>query len=97
LYDFKYYYVTEDLRTDYEIIRELHESQVYLNIKTTFKDGRLFGEPHNIKDLQNNVYFHEALTQAILFYKYMNRMYQIGIKENEELQQQIEKELNLNK
>jgi hypothetical protein len=96
LYDFKYYYLTEDLRRDYEIIRELHENQVYLNIKTTYKDGFLFGEPHNLQDLQNNIYFHEVLTQAIIFYKYMNSIYQIGIKENEELQQQINKELNLN-
>lgn len=97
LYDFKYYYVTEDLRRDYEIVRELHESQIYLNIKTTYKEGRLFGEPHDLMDVQNNVYFQEALTQAIIFYRYMNSIYQNGIKENEELQQQILKELDQKK
>ncbi|MGN7515736.1 MAG: DUF6090 family protein [Allomuricauda sp.] len=93
LYDFKYYYVTEDLRRDYEIVREFHESQIHLNIKTTYKDGRLFGEPHNLTDVQSNFYFQEALTQAILFYRYMNRIFQNGIKENEELQKQIKNEL----
>ena len=34
LYDFKYFYVTEDLRMDYEPIKDFHMSDIYKNVKT---------------------------------------------------------------
>ena len=94
LYDFKYYYVTEDLRRDYEHVRALHESQIFTNIRTTIKDGRNFAEPHNLLEVQNNEYFKETLKKAIGFYGYMNKIYKNGIKENKEVQQHIRMELN---
>ncbi len=93
LYDFKYYYLTDDLRRDYEHVRALHENQLFTNIKTTFKDGQFSAEPNNLLELQNNPYFKEALTQALSFYWYMIEIYTNGIKENKEIQQQIRKEL----
>jgi hypothetical protein len=93
LYDFKYFYVTEDLRRDYEIVRQLHENQIYLNIKTFIGDSSIYGEPHDLKQLQASAYFQEALTQSIIYYNYMNELYANGIGDNEELQKQIRKEL----
>ncbi len=94
LYDFKYFYITEDLRSDYEPIKTFHMSEVYKNIKTTFKNGKSWGEPVNLIEAQNNIYFQEALKKAIGFYSWMNMNYQKGIKQNEEVQLQIKNELS---
>lgn len=94
LYDFKYFYITEDLRTDYEPVKILHESELHKNIKTTYIDGHLFAEPVNLFESQNNTYFQEALKQALIFYDYMNKTYYRGIKENEYVQERIKDELS---
>jgi len=95
LYDFKYFYLTEDLRTDYVHVRAMHETEAYKNIKTKlrldFTQRR--AEPVNLAETQNNIYFQEALKQAIGFYSYMNNTYKRGIKENLEVQKQIKNEL----
>ena len=95
LYDFKYFYLTEDLRTDYVHVRAMHETEAYKNIKTKlrldFTQQR--AEPVNLAETQNNIYFQEALKQAIGFYSYMNNTYKRGIKENLEVQKQIKNEL----
>jgi hypothetical protein len=99
LYDFKYYYLTEDLRSDYEQVKILHETEVFKNIKTihinTDDISRTLAEPVNLLEAQNNAYFHEVLKQALFFYYYMNDTYKRGIKENEEVQKQIRNELSL--
>ena len=95
LYDFRYFYLTEDLRSDYQHVRELHETETYKNIKTVFKgslDQRI-AEPVNLIEAQNNIYFHEALKQAIGFYSYINFTYKRGINENLKVQKYIKLEL----
>lgn len=96
LYDFNYFYITEDLRADYEPVKTLHMSEAFRNIRTTYKKGQVQGlaEPVNLEDAQNNSYFHEALKQALGFYSWMNINYRRGIKQNEEVQQQIKDELS---
>ena len=99
LYDFKYFYLTNDLRSDYEQVKILHENEVVKNIKTkhinTDDFSRTLAEPVNLLEAQNNAYFHEVLKQALIFYYYMNNTYKRGIKENEEIQEQIKNELSL--
>ncbi len=94
LYDFKYFYITQDLRSDYESIKILHESEVFKNVKTINIDGQAWAEPVNLTKAQNNTYFQEALKRALGFYKYMNINYNRGIKENEVVQEQIKDELS---
>lgn len=95
LYDFKYFYLTVDLRSDYEHVRALHETEAYKNIKNIYTPvfSQRRAEPVNLEEIQNNIYFQEALKQAIGFYSYMNKTYIRGIKENEEVQKQIKNEL----
>lgn len=93
LYDFKYFYLTEDLMADYMIIRELHENVVYKNIKSYWDGQNYWSEPFNLQELQNNIYFQEILNRALGFYRYMNIVYSRGIKENKEVQEKIRKEL----
>ncbi|WP_208155025.1 DUF6090 family protein [Winogradskyella pelagia] len=95
LYDFKYFYVTEDLRMDYEPIKDFHMSEIFKNVKTTLKtnDNRGLAEPVKLTDAQNNIYFLEALKRAISFYQWMNRNYRNGIRENEIVQKKIRAEL----
>ena len=94
LYDFKYFYITEDLRADYEHVKNFHMSEVFKNVRTTRKDGRqTSAEPANLEEAQNNTYFHEALKQALGYYWWMNKNYRRGIKENEEVREQIKDEL----
>jgi hypothetical protein len=95
LYDFKYFYVTEDLRMDYEPIKDFHMSEIYKNVKTILEtnDNRV-AEPVNLSDVQNDIYFQEALKRAISFYQWMNRNYRNGIRENEIVQEKIKAELN---
>ncbi|GAA4801385.1 hypothetical protein GCM10023330_04020 [Litoribaculum gwangyangense] len=94
LYDFKYYYITEDLRRDYESTKVLHESEFHKNVKVIFGEGQTLAEPINLLETQNNIHFKEALKQALIFYVYMNKLYENGIMENEELQKLIEIELS---
>jgi hypothetical protein len=96
LYDFKYFYVTEDLRMDYEPIKDFHMSEIYKNVKTILEtnDNRGLAEPVNLSDVQNDIYFQEALKRAISFYQWMNRNYRNGIRENEIVQEKIKAELN---
>jgi hypothetical protein len=95
LYDFKYFYITQDLRTDYEPIKTFHMDEVFKNVKTTdWTSNQILAEPVNLSEAQNNTYFHEALFQALRFYYWMNINYNRGIKQNEEVQLQIKKELN---
>ena len=98
LYDFKYFYVTQDLRMDYEPIREFHMSEIYKNVKTILEtnDNRGLAEPVNLSDAQNDIYFQEAMKRAISFYKWMNRNYRNGIRENEIVQTKIKEELTQN-
>jgi len=98
LYDFKYFYVTQDLRMDYEPIKDFHMSEIYKNVKTILEtnDNRGLAEPVNLSDLQNDIYFQEALKRAISFYQWMNRNYRNGIKENEIVQTKIKAELTQN-
>ncbi|OZV70547.1 DUF6090 family protein [Winogradskyella aurantia] len=91
LYDFKYFYITEDLRADYEPVKTLHMSEVFKNVRTSF--GQSKSEPANLKEAQDNTYFHEALKQALGYYFWINTNYERGIKENEEVQRKIEAEL----
>lgn len=95
LYDFKYFYLTEDLRSDYEHVKSLHETEAYKNIKTIFRGdlAQRWAEPVNLAEIQNNIYFQEILKQAIGFYSYMNSTYERGIKENIAVQEQIKNEL----
>jgi len=96
LYDFKYFYITQDLRADYEQVKTFHMSEVYKNIKTIYKAGEIESraEPVNLSEAQNNTYFQEALKQALGYYFWMNKNYKRGIKENEEVQLQIKNELS---
>ncbi|WP_299111525.1 DUF6090 family protein [uncultured Winogradskyella sp.] len=98
LYDFKYFYVTEDLRMDYEPIKDFHMSEIYKNVKTTYEaiDNRGLAEPVNLSNAQNDIYFQEALKRAISFYRWMNRNYRNGIRENEIVQMKIKVELTQN-
>ncbi|WP_231749624.1 hypothetical protein, partial [Polaribacter sp. BAL334] len=91
----KYFYVTEDLRMDYEPIKDFHMSEIYKNVKTILEtnDNRV-AEPVNLSDVQNDIYFQEALKRAISFYQWMNRNYRNGIRENEIVQEKIKEELN---
>ena len=95
LYDFKYFYVTEDLRMDYEPIKNLHMSEIYKNTKSVFSDGKnqRLADPVNLSEAQNNIYFQEALKRAITFYNWMNHNYDRAIKENKDVQEQIKAEL----
>jgi len=95
LYDFKYFYLTEDLRSDYEHVRALHETEAYKNIQTIFRGdlAQRLAEPVKIAELQNNIYFQEVLKRAIGFYSYMNITYNRGIKENMVVQEKIKNEL----
>ncbi len=68
-------------------------TEVYKNVKTTFKDGHLWGEPVDLESAQNNTYFHEALKKALEFYYWMNMNYEKGIVQNEEVQRLIQAEL----
>ena len=69
-------------------------SEVFKNVRTTRKDGRqTSAEPANLAEAQNNTYFHEALKQALGYYWWMNKNYKRGIKENEEVKEQIKDEL----
>ncbi|WP_375325524.1 DUF6090 family protein [Flagellimonas sp. GZD32] len=99
LYDFKYFYLTEDLRSDYEHVKSLHETEAYKNIKTIFRGdlAQRWAEPVNLAEIQNNIYFQEVLKQAIGFYSYMNSTYKRGIKENMAVQEQIKNELKQRK
>jgi hypothetical protein len=92
LYDFKYFYITQDLRTDYEPVKNFHMSGVFSNVKTNPNDPNL-AEPVNLEAAQNNIYFHESIIQALTFYKWMNMNYRRGIDENKEVQQRIKREL----
>ncbi len=93
LYDFKYYYITHDLKYDYASYKEWHESEVHKNVTTSFNNGHLLAEPNNLSEAQENHYFKEALTKALIFYAYMNRLYMIGINQNEQVQNLIIEEL----
>jgi hypothetical protein len=93
LYDFKYFYIAEDLRTDYEPIKNFHMTEVYKNVKTSFKDGHVWGEPVDLESAQDNIYFHEALKKALEFYYWMDLNYEKGIVQNEEVQSLIKAEL----
>ena len=95
LYDFKYFYVTKDLRMDYEPIKAFHMSEIYKNVKTILEtnDNRGLAEPVKLYDAQNDIYFQEALKRAISFYQWMNRNYRNGIRENEIVQTKIKEEL----
>jgi hypothetical protein len=55
-------------------------SQLYKNIKTTLKNRQSLGEPVNLLEAQNNIYFQEALKKALAFYYWMNINYEKGIK-----------------
>ncbi|NND78607.1 MAG: hypothetical protein HKN53_01775 [Maribacter sp.] len=94
LYDFKYFYVTEDLRSDYTPIRDVHMSEVIKNIKKASKPEGNFKEPVDLVELQNNTYFKEVMSQALDYYWWMNRQYKKGIAEIKAVQQQIRTELN---
>ena len=93
LYDFKYFYITQDLRSDYESVKVLHESEVFKNVKTINIDGQTWAEPVKLTKAQNNTYFQEALKRDLGFYDYMNKKYNRGIKENEVVQEQIKDKL----
>ena len=67
--------ITEDLRSDYEPVKTLHMSELFKNVKTTYRDGKSRGEPVNLAGAQNNTYFHEALKQALGYYWWMNKTY----------------------
>ena len=95
LYDFKYFYFTEDLRSDYMPIRDMHMSQVIKNTKKATTPKGNFKEPVDLVELQNNTYFKEVLSQAIGLYWWMNKNYKRGITEIEAVQQQIKTELKL--
>jgi hypothetical protein len=95
LYDFKYFYLTEDLMEDYLPIRNAHENEVYKNVRSTWTGLGFVAEPADLTELQNNTYFHEIITRAIAFYFWMNQNYTRGISENEEVQQMIKDELGL--
>ncbi len=73
LYDFKYFYITQDLRSDYESVKVLHESEVFKNVKTINIDGQTWAEPVKLTKAQNNTYFQEALKRDLGFYDYMNK------------------------
>lgn len=94
LYDFKYFYITEDLRSDYEPVKIFHMNQVFKNVKSMRAENKFWAEPVNLLEAQNNTYFQEALKKALDFYFWINTNYERGIKENEEVQLQIRKELN---
>ncbi|MBG7610996.1 hypothetical protein IU405_01905 [Polaribacter sp. BAL334] len=70
-------------------------SEIYKNVKTILEtnDNRV-AEPVNLSDIQNDIYFQEALKRAISFYQWMNRNYRNGIRENEIVQEKIKAELN---
>ena len=93
LYDFKYFYLTEDLMADYMIMRELHEKEVYKNVRSKWDGQNYWAEPADLKELQNNDYFQEILFKSLAFYIYMNNNYRRGIKENIEVQEKIRLEL----
>lgn len=93
LYDFKYFYITEDLRSDYEPVKIFHMNQVFKNVKSMRAENKVWAEPVNLLEAQNNTYFQEALKRALGFYFWINANYERGIKENEEVQRKIEAEL----
>lgn len=94
LYDFKYFYITEDLRSDYEPVKNFHMNQVFKNVRSMRPGNKFWAEPVNLLEAQNNTYFQEALKKALGFYIWININYERGIKENEEVQMQIRNELN---
>jgi len=94
LYDFKYYYITDDIMEDYLPTRNAHEDVVFKSIRTTWgTDQGWLAEPEDLIQLQNDSYFQEVLMRALGFYVYLNKNYQNGIHENLEVQRKIETEL----
>ncbi len=94
LYDFKYFYITQDLRSDYEPVKNFHMNEVFKNVKSMRTENKSWAEPVNLSEAQNNTYFQEALKQALGYYGYFNMNYKRGIKQNEKVQQQIKNELS---
>jgi hypothetical protein len=94
LYDFKYFYITEDLRSDYEPVKIFHMNEVFKNVKSMRTENKRWAEPVNLMEAQENTHFQEALKKAIGYYGWMNSNYKRGINENDEVQLKIKNELS---
>lgn len=92
LYDFKYFYFTEDIQADYIPIQNAHINQLTTNIKT--KIPYVSAEPVNLIELQGNVQFAEDLIQFSYYLSWINTNYSRGIKQIEEVKEKIKKALN---
>ncbi len=92
LYDFKYFYFTEDIQADYIPIQNAHINQLTTNIKTIIPF--VSAEPVNLIELQGNVQFAEDLIQFSYYLSWINTNYSRGIKQIEEVKEKIKKELN---
>jgi len=91
LYDHRYHHLVKNLRSHHRPIKEFQIAQVINNISTV---GERSAEPNDLNALYDNLQFKESRRQTIFSLKWMNGHYDIGIEQNEEVQQKIRRELD---
>lgn len=94
LYEYQYFFMVEDIRTEIGRIQPIHKNQIIAKIKT--EKSYVSAQPVNLVALQNDIQFHETLKDVIVYRWWTNSRIMKGRAKVIEVMSAIENELNDN-
>ncbi|MEY8019190.1 DUF6090 family protein [Muriicola sp. SD30] len=65
LYEYQYFFMVEDIRTEIGRIQPIHKNQIITKLKT--EQSYVSAQPVNLVALQNDIPFHETLKDVIVY------------------------------
>jgi hypothetical protein len=94
LYEYKYYFMVEDIRQAIENIQTIHKNQIITKLIT--KSSYASAQPINLVALQNDIQFQETLKNIAFSRRWTNDRLDEGKEEILKVIKKIENELNKN-
>ena len=94
LYEYKYYFMVEDIRQAIENIQTIHKNQIITKLIT--KSSYASAQPINLVALQNDIQFQETLKNIAFSRRWTNNRLDEGKEEILKVIKKIENELNKN-
>ena len=94
LYEYQYFFMVEDIRTEIGRIQPIHKNQIITKLKT--EQSYVSAQPVNLVALQNDIPFHETLKDVMLVRWWTNDQIKKGRAKVIEVMSAIENELNEN-
>lgn len=94
LYEYKYYYMVEDIRQAIENIQTIHKNQIITKLVT--EKSYSSAQPINLATLQNDIQFQETLKDITFARMWTNDRFDQGKEEILKVIKEIENELNKN-